>query len=205
VNATEAFARLSRLGVPALRTADAAAALGLSVSAASVTLSRLAMAGLLRRVRSGTWWIGDGLDPLRLPEFLTAPLPSYVSVLSALSIHGLIEQLPQITYAVTLARSQRITTSVGVVSLHHIDPGLFGGFVTLESGVKVATPEKALFDLAYLSGGRSRRFTSLPELYLPSDFRHRELKRWVNRIDSARARTMTSLRLDRWLLRLASD
>lgn len=199
MNATEAFARLSRLGVPALRTADAAAALGLSASAASVTLSRLAKAGLLRRVRSGTWWIGDGLDPLRLPEFLTAPLPSYVSLLSALSFHGLIEQLPQVTYAVSLARSQRITTSVGVVSLHHIVPDLFGGFVALESGVKVATPEKALFDLAYLSGGRSRRFASLPELELPSDFRRRELKRWVNRIASMRARTMTSLRLDHWL------
>lgn len=199
MNATEAFARLSRLGVPVLRTADAAAALGLSASAASVTLSRLAKAGLLRRVRSGTWWIGDGLDPLRLPEFLTAPLPSYVSLLSALSIHGLIEQLPQVTYAVTLARSQRITTSVGLVSLHHIDPGLFGGFVTLESGVRIATPEKALFDLAYLSGGRSRRFASLPELELPSGFRRREVKRWVNRIASTRSRTMTSLRLDQWL------
>lgn len=200
MNATGAFARLSRLGVPVLRTADAAAALELSASAASVTLSRLAKAGLLRRVRSGTWWIGDGLDALRLPEFLTAPLPSYVSLLSALSIHGLIEQLPQVAYAVTLARSQRITTSVGLVSLHHIDPGLFGGFVTLESGVKIATPEKALFDLAYLSGGRSRRFSSLPELELPSDFRRRELKRWVNRIASMRSRTMTSLRLERWVL-----
>lgn len=182
-----------------MRTSDAAAALGLSVAAASVTLSRLGRAGLLRRVRSGTWWVGAGLDPLRLPEFLTAPMPSYVSLLSALSIHGLIEQLPQVTYAVTLARSQRITTSVGVVSLHHLAPELFGGFVTLESGVKVATPEKALFDLAYLSGGRSRKFTALPELELPTRFRRRELTRWLDRIASARARTMTTQRLDRWL------
>lgn len=205
MNATEAFSRLSKLGSPALRTSDAAAALGLSASGASITLSRLAKAGLIRRVRSGTWWIGEGPDPLRLPEFLTAPLPTYVSLLSALSIHGMIEQLPQVTFAVSLARSQRITTSVGVVSVHHIDPELFGGFVTLPSGVKLATPEKALFDLAYLSGGRSRRFASLPELELPARFRRRQLKHWINRIASARARTMTSLRLAAWLGGAASS
>ncbi len=198
MNASEAFARLSGLGVPALRTSDAAAALGLSVSAASVTLTRLARAGLIRRVRSGTWWVGEGLDPLRLPELLTAPMPSYVSLLSALSIHGMIEQLPQVTYAVSLARSQRITTSVGVISVHHLDPVLFGGFVTLTTGVKLATPEKALFDLAYLSGGRSRRFASLPELELPPLFRRKELSRWLGLVTSARARTMTSLRLESW-------
>lgn len=198
MNAAEAFARLSKLGSPALRTSDAAAALGLSAAAASMTLSRLARTGLIRRVRSGTWWIGEGLDPLRLPEFLTAPLPSYVSLLSALSIHGMIEQLPQVTFAVSLARTQRITTSVGLVSVHHIDPELFGGFTTLPSGVKVATPEKALFDLAYLAGGRSRRFNSLPELELTPRFHHRELRQWVNRVASTRARTMTSLRLERW-------
>lgn len=198
MNATEAFVRLSRLGVPALRTSDAAAALGLSLSAASVTLSRLSRAGLIRRIRSGTWWVGEGLDPLRLPELLTAPLPSYVSLLSALSIHGMIEQLPALTYAVSLARSQRITTSVGVISVHHLDPALFGGFVTLPSGVKLATPEKALFDVAYLSGGRSRRFASLPELELPPGFRRKELGRWLGNIDSARARTMTAQRLERW-------
>ena len=62
MNATQAYARLSRLGVPALRTYDAAAALGIAVSAASVTLARLARAGLIRRVRAGLWWVGEALD-----------------------------------------------------------------------------------------------------------------------------------------------
>lgn len=199
MNASDALARLSSLGVPSLRTADAAAALGLSPSGASVALARLARAGLIKRVRSGTWWLGDGPDPLRLPEFLTAPLPSYVSLLSALSIHGMIEQLPQVTYAVSLARTQVIKTSVGVVSVHHVDAELFGGFVTLPSTVKLATPEKALFDLAYLSGGRSRRFAVLPELELPPRFKQSELRRWLARVPSLRARTLTSRRLEQWL------
>ena len=40
---------------------------------------------------------------------------------------------------------------------------LYGGFEETAAGVKLASVEKALFDLAYLSGGRSRLFTSLPE------------------------------------------
>ena len=205
MNATEAFARLSGLGIPALRTSDAAAALSLSVSGASVTLARLSRSGLLQRLRAGIWWVGEEPDPLRLPEFLTAPMPSYVSLLSALSIHGMIEQLPQLTYAVSLARTQRIRTSAGLISVHHIDAELFGGFVMLPSGVKVATPEKALFNLAYLSGGRSRRFAALPELELPPRFRRSELKKWTRRIGSHRARTMTSVRLDCWLSSARAD
>ncbi len=200
MNAATAFARLSRLGVPAIRTSDAAAALGLSLSAASVALARMARAGLICRVRSGTWWVAGELDPLRLPEFLTAPMPSYVSLLSALSIHGMIEQLPQVTFAVSLSHSQRIKTAVGTISIHHIAPELFGGYAPFPSGIKVATPEKALFDLAYLSGGRSRYFASLPELELPARFRRNELTRWVKRIASARARTVTRNKLEHWLV-----
>ena len=199
MNATAALSRLTRLGVSTFRTADAAAALGVSVAAASVTLSRLGHAGLIRRVRSGLWWIGEGLAPLRLPELLTAPLPSYVSLLSALSIHGMIEQIPQLTYAVSLARTERIKTSVGVVSIHHVSPELFGGFMTLPNEVKVASPEKALFDLAYLSGGRSRRFAALPELELSQRFSRKELERWLEKITAARSRTMTRQRLETWL------
>ena len=83
-------------------------------------------------------------------------MPSYVSLLSALSIHGMIEQLPQLTWAVSLARTQRIRTSAGLISVHHIDAELFGGFVTLPSGVKVATPEPFVLegeDWFALSGG----------------------------------------------------
>ncbi|MFO0599672.1 MAG: hypothetical protein U0228_30475 [Myxococcaceae bacterium] len=199
MNAAATFAHLYRLGVPALRTSDAAAAWRLSPSGASVALARLARVGLVRRVRSGLWWVGDTPDPLLLPEHLTAPLPSYVSLLSALSLHGMIEQLPQVTYAVSLARSQVITTAMGVVWVHHLDAILFGGFVSLPSGVRVATPEKALFDLAYLSGGRSRRFRSLPELELPRRFDVREVARWVAKIPSVRAKTMTQQQLDAWL------
>jgi predicted transcriptional regulator of viral defense system len=199
MNSREALARLSTLGVPVIRTSDAAAALAQSISAASWTLSRLAESGLVRLVRHGLWWIDGPIDPYRLPEYLTSPQPSYLSLHTALYLRGLIEQIPEIIYAVSLARTQKIATSAGTISIHHLAPEVFGGFEEVKGGVKLATAEKAMFDFAYLSGGRSRLFTALPELSLPRGFRITELHRWVRQIPSPRGRTLARERLERWL------
>ena len=132
MNSTDALAVLKRLGVPALDTADAAAALGLTTAAASQTLTRLARVGFVRSVRHGTWWLEEALDPLRLPEYLTAPLPAYVSLQTALHRHGLIEQIPEVVYAVSLAKTQKVKTKVGTFSIHHMAPEVFGGFEETE-------------------------------------------------------------------------
>jgi predicted transcriptional regulator of viral defense system len=196
VNAREALGRLKRLGVPVVRTADAAVLLEQSARAASMTLARLAEAGLARRIRHGLFWIDGEMDPYRLPEHLTAPFPSYVSLQTALHLRGLVEQVPAIIYAVSLGRTERVRTSAGSYSIHHVAPEVFGGFEELSSGVKLATGEKALFDLAYLSAGRSRRFAGVPELELPRGFDEREIARWVSRIPSERSRTLTRRRLE---------
>lgn len=182
-----------------IRTADAAAALGQSTFAASQMLSRLAQSGLITAVRHGVWWVTGPVDPLRLPEHLTAPLPSYISLHTALHLRGLIEQIPVTVYAVSLARTQRIPTRVGHFSVHHVAPEVFGGYEETAGGVKLATAEKALFDFAYLSGGRSRLFTSLPELELPRGFRRSELARWLAKVPSARSRTLTANKLEQLL------
>jgi hypothetical protein len=49
-----------------------------------------------------------------------------------------------------------------------------------------------------LSGGRSRLFTALPELEIGKTFRWRELRRWVSRVPSRRARTLVEERIDRF-------
>lgn len=163
MTAVGALARLLALGVPVVETADAAAALKQEPSATTRTLGRLADAGLIVRVRHGTWWVAPPVDPYRLPEYLTAPFDAYLSLQSALHVHGLIEQIPAVYYVVSLARTQRIPTTAGVYSVHHLAPELFGGFEQTPSGVKLATPEKALFDVAWLAGGRSRLFAGLPD------------------------------------------
>ena len=199
MNASEAYAVLRRLGVPVLDTADAAAALRQSTAAATKTLSRLAQSGLVAPVRHGTWWVDGVGDPYRLPEYLTAPLDSYLSLHTALHLRGIVEQIPEVFYAASLARTQRIETRMGTFSIHHLAPEVFGGYEQMPTGVKLATAEKALFDFAYLSAGRSRLFTAMPELDLPRGFRRAELRRWVEKIPSERSRTITKRKLETFL------
>jgi predicted transcriptional regulator of viral defense system len=199
MNAPEALARLRKLGVAAIATADAAAALGQSTFAASKTLTRLGEAGLVIPIRKGMWWIDAKLDPYVLAGHLTAPLPAYISLQTALHLRGLIEQIPEVVYVVSLARTESIATTAGTFSVHHIAPELFGGFDDTPEGVRMATAEKALFDVAYLSAGRSRLFVALPELEMPRGFRWKELALWRDRIASNRLRVMVARRLRRFL------
>jgi hypothetical protein len=67
------------------------------------------------------------------------------------------------------------------------------------SGVRLASPEKALVDFLYLSTTRSRLFARLPELELPRSFRRQEARRWVARIPPGRMRTIVERELDRIL------
>lgn len=73
-------------------------------------------------------------------------------------------------------------TSAGVISFHRLAPELLGGFTVTATGIKLASPEKALFDVAYLSGGRSRLFARLPELEVPRGFRRPLLREWTAKI-----------------------
>jgi predicted transcriptional regulator of viral defense system len=197
VNAAKALARLRALGTPAFTTSDAAARLGLAVPAANQTLRRLQDAGLAWRVRRGLWTLHPVSEDFALAEYLTAPHPAYVSLQTALHRHGMIEQIPSVVYLVSLARSRRIVTTLGTFSVHRIAPAFFGGFeFSPRTGAKVATPEKALLDLCYLSGGRSRLFAALPELVLPRGFRRGAAHAWIARIPSARLRTLVRRRFE---------
>lgn len=182
MNQTEALRQIQKLGVPTFETRDISALLRVSPANASVLLSRLASTGLLRRSARGRWSAGPQLSGGQLVEQLAAPSPAYISLQSALFRHGLIEQVPEVFYAVTLGRARRVRTPSGTVSLHRMPPGLFGGFEVASDGTKMATAEKALFDLLYLGPTRSRLFTSLPELDLPRSFRWSEVSRWTKRI-----------------------
>ena len=189
MNVARAYRCLAALGRPVVRTSDVAALFGESAFAASKTLSRLSAAELVRPIRHGLFWVAAGpIDPYVLPEYLTDPYPSYVSLQTALYLHGMIEQIPDVLYVVSLARTARVRTTVGTFSLHRVAPRFFGGFETRASGAKVATPEKALVDVAYLSSGKTRLFRALPELELPRRFRHRVARDWIARLASEKTR-----------------
>jgi predicted transcriptional regulator of viral defense system len=187
---------LGSMDAPGFTTRQAAARLRVANAHASVLLARLAAAGHLVRLRRGVWAEPGGVDPLALPELLTAPFPAYVSLQSALYLHGMISQMPVVTYAVTLARTRRFVTPFGVVSLHHVQPSFFFGFEDAAGpGARLATPEKALVDFLYLTPARSRLFRALPELDWPKSFRVSKARAIVQRIVSVRRRTLVARRL----------
>jgi predicted transcriptional regulator of viral defense system len=190
VNQVEALRRLRDLGVRGLETGDAAALLDVTSANANAILRRLAQAGLVTHLSRGRWLVGREIPRFALPELLSAPYPAYVSLQSALFHHGLIEQIPAVVYAVTLARPRRATTPIGVVSFHRVPPALFSGFeIDVASDAKIATAEKALFDILYLAPARSRLFAVLPEIELPARFKWTELTRYAALVQSASRQT----------------
>jgi predicted transcriptional regulator of viral defense system len=196
LNAATALARLRALGRPVVTTDDAALALGLGRSATSHTLARLAAASLLVRVRHGLWTLEPGLDPLTLAEHLAAPLPAYVSFQSALFLHGMVSQIPQVIYVASLGRTRRVRTSFGTFSIHRLSPGFFGGFDTLPgTEVHLASPEKALLDVLYLAPARSRLFAHLPEVDIRPGFDRRRAREWIARIPAGPRRLAVEQRL----------
>lgn len=191
MSASADLASLRAMGTPLVRTRDAAVRLGVTESAASHLLRRLSEAGLARSIRRGLWALDLDIDPMQLASFLTAPYPSYVSLWSALHAHGMLAQIPRETHVVSLGRPGRIETSLGTVVVHRLAPEVFGGYETRRDGISIATPTKAVFDLAYLSATHGRRFRHLPELDLARGYRAKDARGWTSKIRSPRIRAIT--------------
>ncbi len=194
MRSAQALASLRGMGQPFVTTRDAAVRLSLSESATSKLLDRLARDGAVVPVRRGLWALEAHSDPLQLAGRITAPYPSYVSLWSALYVHGVLSQIPRETYVVSLGRPRRIATRLGTIVVHQIAPEVFGGF-TIDRGIAVASPTKAVFDLAYLSATHGVRFRRIPELHLARAYRAKEARQWVAKIRSRRIRTIVEERL----------
>ena len=205
MNQIEALRQLRTLATPIVETRDVAALLRVSISNATTIMRRLAQSSMVTHLSRGKWLVTTSIDHLALPELLAAPWPAYVSLQSALFNHGLIEQIPAVIYAVTLARPRRLKTPLATLSFHRMPPELFTGFdLSPNSAAKIATPEKALFDMLYLAPGRSRLFSQQPELTIPDRFRWKHLEQYTKLVNSPARRTyilerIRALRLPRRL------
>lgn len=183
----EALKSLLALKQPALQTQDVSACLKITTTHASKVLERLEKADMVKKVSRGKWMFSDVKDPLILPEFLTAPYPSYISLQTALYHHGMISQIPAATYAVSLARTRQHATPLGIISIHHIQVEFFFGFdVYKHTFIKMASPEKALLDVLYLAGTKSRLFKKLPEIEIPKKFNIDLAHKMINKIPTKR-------------------
>ena len=68
-------------------------------------------------------------------------------------------------------------------------------YETTDNGAKVATAEKALFDLLYLGPTRTRLFAHLPEIEFPKSFRWAEIAGWTKKIVSKSRRAFVERKL----------
>ena len=194
-----ALEKLQAIGLPMLRTADVAAHLAISPANASQIMLRLARHGYVLRIKRGLWALA-GTEPMAIVPHLTAPFPAYVSLQSALYHHGMISQIPDVLYGVSLARTRRYRTPLGTVSVHHIPDRLFFGYEMCGNGAfGMATPEKALMDFLYLGSAKSRLFAALPEFTLPPGFSRKRLETMIAKIPDPKRRSYVQSRLTRLL------
>lgn len=197
---SEALGKIKAIAQPVFRTADVMVALDVRKSHASKMLERLARHGHVMRLKRGLWAMAEGLEPLALAPHMTAPFPSYVSLQSALYYHDMISQIPEVIYCVSLARTRTYVTPVATILIHHIPASFFFGYEERgETGIRMATPEKALLDILYLSQARSRLFAALPEVEFPPQFNIKRAHNMIRKITDSRRRTFVLNRFHRLL------
>lgn len=192
MNEADAMDLIRRTRSLVFTTRDFCALANISMTFASQMLRRLAAGKRITRVYQGLWADTGNSDfnAYKTVPFLTRPHPAAVSLLTALHLHGIIEQIPQVVYVVSTAPTRKVKTPVGDFSVHRISPDFFDGYEEYkgEGGFLIASPEKALVDCLYLSSRRGRRFLALPELALPKGFSKRKAGQWVDRIPYERLR-----------------
>ena len=81
--------------------------------------------------------------------------PSYISMYSALSHYGMIPEFIAQTTSVTTLKTATFNNDMGSYKYHHVKSNLFFNYHNIASttlrDILIATPEKALIDLLYLS------------------------------------------------------
>jgi predicted transcriptional regulator of viral defense system len=137
-------------------------------------LSRWVTAGKIIQLRRGLYALAAPYRKATAHPFLIAnrmQRASYVSLQSALGYYDMIsEAVPTVT-SVTTGRPAVYQTPLGAFLFRHIQMGWFRAYTQLDLGNQqtafIATPEKALLDLIYLTpGGETREY--LEELRLQS-------------------------------------
>lgn len=179
---------IRKLRRPVFTTRELAALSGKSLSTTTQGLGYLARQGVLLKVRRGLWVDAaeERLSVFSAVPFLVPGQRVYVSFLSALHLHGIIEQIPRVVTLASTVHSKTIRTNLGVYRIHRIAPAFFAGFDWYrgERTFLIASPEKALADSLYLSVHRKKQYRHFPELHFPASFSFRKTAEWAERIPS---------------------
>ena len=195
---------------PVFTTADVASAAGTTLANASRDLTAMTRERLVTHVRRGLWAVTSHPDfsPYAVvPYLFRKPSIGYVSLLSALNLHGMIDQIPAAIQVITTVQRPSLDTPVGRFEFYQIQPELFGGFQKHRPSwsFDIADSEKALFDALYLSARKRRRFSHLPELELPTSFPEQSLFRWISRVRHPPLRRAIEIRWEKMRDRVRNE
>lgn len=187
-----AWQAVQAIGRPIFTTREIALLRRSSLESTIGSLRRLERQGVIKSATRGIWCIpaDPQFSPFGLVPFLSGKHQAYISFLSALHLHGLISQIPQIIYAATTGHTRTVRTRVGTFSFHRIHPRFFGGFDWYGDRKEflIASPEKALVDTIYLSSRKGRKFRHFPEIEFPRRFSMKRTHEWANAIPYQRIR-----------------
>jgi predicted transcriptional regulator of viral defense system len=158
--------------------------------------------GMIIRVKKGLYVFGDSYRRYPYSKELLANLvygPSYLSLDYALAYYGIIPERVEALTSVTLSRSRRFHTPVGLFLYRQIAPRAYEtGAVRVEAeheqAFLIASPEKALADK--IVAVRGTRIASVVEM---SRFLEEDL-----RIDSGTLRSFSAERIDEFALHYRS-
>jgi len=132
---------------------------GEDIDVVRVQLSRWVSSGRLVRIHKRWYTLRDPFRRIRLNRNViacTIKRGSYVSLQSALAYHGMIPEYVAETTCVTTGRPLSIDSPLGRIGYRHVKRDVFFGYEQEVSGKQeayIASPEKALLDLFYLTPG----------------------------------------------------
>jgi predicted transcriptional regulator of viral defense system len=159
-----------------------------------VQLARWVRDGRVVKLHKGFYTLAEPYRKIKPELFSIANAlkpPSYVSLQSALSWHGLIPEFVPAVTSITTGRPQIIETPLGRFEYRHINTDLFWGYQKMELNDKqeafTADAEKAILDLVHLTaGGDKREFLEELRLQNLSKLRKDVLGRYAEKSDSAK-------------------
>ena len=135
------------MGRPVFTTGELARFSGKSLAAVTQALGRLAAHGLVAKASRGLWVevTREPADPFSLIPHILPTARAYLSFASALHLHGLTDQIPQVITLASTAHTRTKRTAFGVYAVHRIAPDFFFGFDWYKAtgSFLIAAPEKA--------------------------------------------------------------
>ncbi|MDD4013004.1 MAG: hypothetical protein PHW14_02270 [Candidatus Omnitrophica bacterium] len=149
------IAKLDEISKIYFTTNDIAKALEIGPSSAKVSANRYCAKGYILRVKRGMYILKSRWETLSEKDLFALAnvlqVPSYISLTTALSYHGVTTQLQQgYIESIALKRTKSVEIKDIYFGYTRIGKSLYHGF-SRQDGFFIASPEKAFLDALYLS------------------------------------------------------